>query len=674
MRIRWMHLSLLLAASPALAGCPSNNSSVPSETSNRPAPVAVGVDSEPKRASAAELGADSASRVDGNSAGVKSAEEAAAAAKDLQGNWKLVLAKGGEITQPWLIEISGNEDSYSVRRLDTSSSAVHVEVREFERTDDRVTFQVVFEGRNYPFDGVIAGQKIRGCQELPGDLMLAWLERTSQKTLRSVPLASAAPGAESYREVLTTTEPKERAKKAVALMDAYPESAMAFECARIVLRVAKEAELTEADVRGHIAKYEKLAQPWGQRWSAAAGECVAFDLANADLFPAIALEYAEKAKAALSDDASEFRRFFVDLGFSIALLRNDKAAEAKEQLAALAVRRPDDSSLRYFLALADEKLDGPDAAIERLIASWPEPRAARELQRIWKERHGGTEGLEERLDKAYLQRVPSIGAEPYDDRRDNPERVVVGELFTGTSVVQSKASEIAFDALLKTFRRSQLVLLQYHLLADPMTNADAQARWHQNKQNEVLVFFVDGVEASIGGGVNRQDCLKRFGEYRAAVEAALEVKSSAKIDLSARRDGDTVTIDVKVHDVAKPGDKLRLRLALVEDEVRYTGSSDVRLHHAVVRAMPGGPEGIPIRGDQLSHSETVRLADLKSRLSEWLTEREKEVTEKVGPFEFQSRPMDFKRLAVVAFVQDDATGAVLQAAYAPLDAEPAKSE
>ena len=37
----------------------------------------------------------------------------------------------------------------------------------------------------------------------------------------------------------------------------------------------------------------------------------------------------------------------------------------------------------------------------------------------------------------------------------------------------------------------------------------------------------------------------------------------------------------------KPGEKVRLRLALVEDWVRYKGTNGLQYHHRVVRALPG---------------------------------------------------------------------------------------
>ena len=67
-----------------------------------------------------------------------------------------------------------------------------------------------------------------------------------------------------------------------------------------------------------------------------------------------------------------------------------------------------------------------------------------------------------------------------------------------------------------------------------------------------------------------------------------EADPEPKITLTATRKKDVVSIKGTVEGLKKAEKTLRLRLALVEDEVSYAGRNQVRLHCHVVRAMPGG--------------------------------------------------------------------------------------
>ena len=56
------------------------------------------------------------------------------------------------------------------------------------------------------------------------------------------------------------------------------------------------------------------------------------------------------------------------------------------------------------------------------------------------------------------------------------KRVVVVELFTGAECPPCVSADVAFDALLETYKPNEVVLLEYHLHIpgpDPLTNADS---------------------------------------------------------------------------------------------------------------------------------------------------------------------------------------------------------
>lgn len=107
----------------------------------------------------------------------------------------------------------------------------------------------------------------------------------------------------------------------------------------------------------------------------------------------------------------------------------------------------------------------------------------------------------------------------------------------------------------------------------------------------------------------------------------------------------------------EPSERIFLRLALVEDQVNYRGGNRLPHHHAVVRALPGGPTGLVMKEKSVKQSATVDLDDLRKKLTSYLDEAAKDL----GEFPSKDRPMDLKKLRLVAFVQNDATKEILQA-------------
>src|SRR5205814_2318568 len=101
---------------------------------------------------------------------------------------------------------------------------------------------------------------------------------------------------------------------------------------------------------------------------------------------------------------------------------------------------------------------------------------------------------------------------------------------------------------------------------------------------------------------------------------------------------------------------------LVEETVRYVGGNKLRLHHQVVRAFPGGVDGVAVKEAQLKHTVGIDLNDLRKQLNTYLDDYAANNPKR--PFPNANRPMRFNDLRVIALVQDDATGEILQAAQA----------
>jgi hypothetical protein len=256
---------------------------------------------------------------------------------------------------------------------------------------------------------------------------------------------------------------------------------------------------------------------------------------------------------------------------------------------------------------------------------------------------------------------------PFPGRTAKSDRVVLVELFTGAQCPPCVAADLAFDAVGKTYKPSEVVLLQYHLHIpgpDPLTSPDSEARsqFYEDAVRGTPTVLFSGRPGASGGG-DRDDAPEKYEEYLEAINPLLESAAKASLKLSAERKDGKVVVTAEVGGLAVTGDDVRLRLALVEEEVSYKGKNGLPVHHHVVRAMPGGPDGAVLKDKTFKKTFTVDVEEVKKKLKEYL-ERYAERR----PFPGKERPLELKKLKVVAFVQNDKGGEVLQAAQVDVPA------
>jgi hypothetical protein len=261
-----------------------------------------------------------------------------------------------------------------------------------------------------------------------------------------------------------------------------------------------------------------------------------------------------------------------------------------------------------------------------------------------------------------------IKPRPYAGRKGKSNRVVLVELFTGAQCLPCVAADLAFDALEKTYKPAEVVLLQYHLhipRPDALTSpaAEARAKLYGDDADATPSILFDGKAGAPGGGSNTE-AVEKYEEYCEAIDPLLEMPAGAVLAVRASRKGNKVEISAEVADLAQTGDKVRLRLALVEEQVAYKGSNGLAVHHHVVRSFPGGAEGVALKEKTAKKKFTIDLDELRKQLTTYLDEYGKK-----RPFPTKERPLELKKLAVVAFVQNDDTLEVLQAAQAEVKSE-----
>jgi hypothetical protein len=416
----------------------------------------------------------------------------------------------------------------------------------------------------------------------------------------------------------TDLQSLDRFEVAKEILNGPADQAEFFEAARDLLNQATAKKAKPEEVRGWAEKAFKAAGAYGPRWQRGIGVRITQTLAQQERFAAIAVEYGRRTERLLDPKDDDVAQVRVLEALALALHKAGKAEEGKEI----------------------------DARIET---------------------------LEAKADQEYLKKMSPFQPDPFKGRKGNSDRVVLVELFTGAECPPCVAADLAFDGVEKTYKPSEVVLLEYHEHIpgpDPLTNSDTEARldYYGDEIGGTPAIFFDG-RPKAGGGGDVAVAKNLYGDYRTAIEAQLEKPPKAKLKAIASRKGDKIDIQAEVSDLEKPGDKVRLRLALVEEQVRYLGGNNVRLHHRVVRALPGGAKGLALKDKTGKQTASIDLGDLRTKLNKYLDDFGKK-----QPFPDSKRPMNFKKLNIVAFVQDDDSKEILQATQIEVpsgEAEPA---
>jgi hypothetical protein len=269
--------------------------------------------------------------------------------------------------------------------------------------------------------------------------------------------------------------------------------------------------------------------------------------------------------------------------------------------------------------------------------------------------------LRSRTQEDDLKKALTFKPATYGGRKGKSTRVVLVEAFTGAQCDLCPATDIALNGVGRTYKPTDVVVLEYHLSfpgPDALSNGQTKKRfkYYFDQADGTPAVFFNGKVGAAGGG-QAADAEDKYRDFRDIIDPLLEKSTNVKLTARADRKGDDITIKAEVYGLARPGNNLRLRLALVEGWVRYTGKNRQNFHLYVVRDMPGGAAGFPLTTKNNKLTATVNLEMLRSKLNTYLDDFAKHY-----PFPDEQRPLDFKSLHVVAFVQNDTTREVLQAA------------
>lgn len=300
--------------------------------------------------------------------------------------------------------------------------------------------------------------------------------------------------------------------------------------------------------------------------------------------------------------------------------------------------------------------DAADAYLSSAAEKYSD--AAVKARALYVRLHGSEEGFEAAL-AAKFTALP-YKPEPFKAPAGWKGKAVLAELFTGSECPPCVGADLAFDGLVETIPAKYLAVLVYHLpipRPDPMMNPAATLRAGAYGISSTPTIIIDGTNKSIGGG-SRGAAEAKFKQYRGVIEPLLSQVPEVSLKVRAAKAGDSIKAAYEFDKVVPGAEYL---LVLVQDEQEHEGSNGVTVHGMVVRDLfvldPAAPK-----------SAVFDLPGSEKKTDAFLTEFEKSYTRTPG-FKFPVRRNAIARtgLRVVFFVQEKASGKVLNAVVAPVE-------
>jgi hypothetical protein len=307
------------------------------------------------------------------------------------------------------------------------------------------------------------------------------------------------------------------------------------------------------------------------------------------------------------------------------------------------------------------------------------------------------DGVEAYLDARYRKTYSNpVSEQKYRAPAGRGDRAVLAEFITGGGCVPCVPFDYSFEAALEEYSRKELVLLVYHWHApsvDPLGNRSNDARVTYYGVNSAPTVILDGRKFDARGNDDARsrtdaDALaqKVHDMLSSAINARLLTASQAHLELKAKRSGRTVKATAVAKRIPAASANVSLHIALVERETTYSGENGLRFQPMVVRKMAApsaGPDPgyavVPGKSNRVEYTFDIDaiMAEYLRYYEEWPVERKKELAARIDKatldrFDFSFREkrhvIDPKRLCVAAFLQDNKTKEILQAAFVELPA------
>jgi hypothetical protein len=580
-----------------------------------------------------------------------------AAEPALAGNWKVRLINVGSSTEFFIVQVEGDAAAPKMSLVAAFNSAYkNAKIEPGKCADGAVRFSIAPEGSKSPWkfsfykaaDGK-DGAPLLGSFRFGSSCQFAKLERTDDKTIPENRGTTMSGTVQDFYKTLRMKDVKEKAAALSAIREKNPGDLMGYMTTIELLGAAGGLDASDADIRAMAESALKFAAAYGPEMKAYSESQVAQKLVASKKSPALAVEFSRKAEKALPADAKDEQR----IGALKTLLAAEKQAKHQDEVKETAQRLVEVADKAEKGLPADATNLQKSAAMKTLLSALKETDRKMETAAV----ADRVAAMEKTLDEEFLKDAVPFKPESIT-REGSKGSVALIELFTGAQCPPCVAADVAFDATMQTYKPQDVILLQYHLHIpgpDPLTNEDTEERWKYYEGRGVPSTYLNGGKDLRLGGP-KEHGKESYEVVLNGVKQELEGAANAKIELSAKKVKDEVVIRAAISDLKEAGEDVKLRLALVEEVVHYAGGNGQRYHHHVVRAMPGGVEGMAVKDASSKHEAKISLVDLKKKLAKYLEKADAE-----RPFPNEDRPMEMKELKVVAFLQNDKTKKVLQA-------------
>jgi tetratricopeptide (TPR) repeat protein len=356
-------------------------------------------------------------------------------------------------------------------------------------------------------------------------------------------------------------------------------------------------------------------------------------------------------------------------------LKQGRAADGEEALKAAFAANPEMTAAAIGLAEVAEAKKDLTGALEHWTTAALTGRLSAEdrkrFEALYAKVNGSADGLEAALDTKYkATHMPPVQPQTYTPTPARSNRVVLAEVFTGASCGPCVAVDLAFDAAMERYTRKDLAVVMYHLHIpgpDPLTNKSTEERAKFYTVRGVPSFAVDGTVDPRGGG-DRAQTRAAYDRILPQLDKALEAAPDAELRLDATLTGGVVKVKAFPSNMNAEGGAVKLQIALVEEMMTYSGENGVRFHPMVVRSLAGAAsDGITVgRAAPAQIEWEFDLAKIGADIKTYLDDYEKNGARATGPFSRKPSTIGAAKLAIVAFLQDQQSKKVLQAAYVRL--------
>lgn len=582
----------------------------------------------------------------------------------LEGRWlfQSVDEKGSK--NPLFIAEILKKDSNFELVIAASSAPFQVSVEVFKVEGS--SFELVMSGSDQSQRLVFSGKAEAGL--LTGKAKVSGMERdfiaekTQLKSLKKQePLGRE--DLEGFRKASQLKDPQEKIKALRFFLEMNPGSgyreAAHIEIFNTLLIINADPESVREAAETAVARASDPARVMNS---------IAYNLVSKGLLLDLAEDYSRKAVEKTSS-GSPTRVLYLDtLGW--VLFHRGQLDEAGQYLEEALRRAPQQWEIAFHLARVREATGQLETARDLYLKTYVNSgklEARQRLEEVLGKLEGSPARLHALVDEEFAKKPAPFQAGK--SRITAPQRTVLAELFTGSECLPCQASDLAFDGLLKHFNSEAVAVLEYHVhvpAPDPLANSDSLARAKYYEIGAAPAAVFGGRERRAGGGPSHM-AGNIFGEYRALIEKQFNRPPGIKLVVEATRDGDQVAGHARIEftNAAAPLRPLRLRVALLEETVHYTGANGIHFHHHVVRKMLGGAQGFVIGPTgSLEFPIQQNLLELESELQHYL---EGYQTEQKKNFRELIYTLDRNRLLVAAFVQDEQTKEVLNSVLVRLN-------